>query len=122
MTSYTLEFPSDRLFARMLRIIQAAGANYGRPFEWTFGGGTVLALRHQHRFSKDIDVFVPDPQYLGYLSPRLSDTAALGDPDYEEGAEFVKLRYPEGEVDFVAAPDPSACADAPWVRSDRRQR
>lgn len=33
------------------------------PF-WTFGGGTVLMLRHGHRLSKDIDIFVPDPQYL----------------------------------------------------------
>ena len=32
------------------------------PF-WTFGGGTVLMLRHSHRLSKDIDIFVPDPQY-----------------------------------------------------------
>ena len=34
------------------------------PF-WTFGGGTVLMFRYQHRLSKDIDIFVPDPQYLG---------------------------------------------------------
>lgn len=32
---------------------------------WTFGGGTVLMLRYNHRFSRDIDLFVPDPQYLG---------------------------------------------------------
>lgn len=34
---------------------------------WTFGGGTVLMLRHAHRLSKDIDIFVPDPQYLGFV-------------------------------------------------------
>lgn len=28
---------------------------------WTFGGGTVLMLRFDHRLSKDIDLFVPDP-------------------------------------------------------------
>jgi len=39
------------------------------PF-WTFGGGTVLMLRYQHRLSKDIDIFVPDPQYLGFVTPR----------------------------------------------------
>ena len=39
------------------------------PF-WTFGGGTVLMLRYRHRLSKDIDIFVPDPQYLGFVSPR----------------------------------------------------
>ena len=32
-------------------------------------------LRHHHRFSKDIDIFIPDPQYLGYLSPRLNGEA-----------------------------------------------
>lgn len=31
------------------------------PF-WTFGGCTVLMLRYQHRLSKDIDIFVPNPQ------------------------------------------------------------
>jgi hypothetical protein len=45
------------------------------PF-WTFGGGTVLMFRYQHRHSKDIDIFVPDPQYLGFTTPRLSDIAA----------------------------------------------
>ena len=45
------------------------------PF-WTFGGGTVLMLRYEHRKSKDIDIFVPDPQYLGFATPRLSDVAA----------------------------------------------
>lgn len=44
---------------------------------WTFGGGTVLMLRHGHRLSKDIDLFVPDPQYLGFVNPRLSDVAAV---------------------------------------------
>jgi hypothetical protein len=33
-------------------------------------------FRYQHRLSKDIDIFVPDPQYLGFVTPRLSDVAA----------------------------------------------
>jgi hypothetical protein len=33
-------------------------------------------FRCGHRLSKDIDIFVPDPQYLGFVTPRLSDTAA----------------------------------------------
>jgi predicted nucleotidyltransferase component of viral defense system len=32
---------------------------------WTFGGGTILMLRYDHRFSKDIDLFVPDPNTSG---------------------------------------------------------
>jgi hypothetical protein len=74
------------------------------PF-WTFGGGTVLMLRHQHRMSKDIDIFVPDPQYLGFVSPRLSDAAENVSQDYVEGPGFVKLLRPEGEIDFVASPN-----------------
>lgn len=75
------------------------------PF-WTFGGGTVLMFRYRHRLSKDIDIFVPDPQYLGYVTPRLSDTAAELTQDYiESSSSFVKLQFEEGEVDFVASPN-----------------
>ena len=69
---------------------------------WTFGGGTVLMLRIAHRQSKDIDLFVPDPQYLGYVNPRLSDVAEQVSGDYQEGAEFIKLYFPQGEIDIVA--------------------
>jgi predicted nucleotidyltransferase component of viral defense system len=74
------------------------------PF-WTFGGGTVLMLRYRHRVSKDIDIFVPDPQYLGYVSPRLSDVAEAVSDQYVEGPGFIKLLRPEGEIDFVASPN-----------------
>lgn len=70
---------------------------------WTFGGGTVLMLRHGHRLSKDIDIFVPDPQYLGFVSPRLSDVAESVTSDYVEGPGYIKLLRPEGEIDFVAS-------------------
>jgi hypothetical protein len=53
------------------------------PF-WTFGDGTVLMFRYQHRLSKDIDIFVPDPQYLGFVTPRLSDIAAAVSTEYVE--------------------------------------
>jgi predicted nucleotidyltransferase component of viral defense system len=81
-------------------------ANHGiqNPF-WTFGGGTVLMLRYRHRMSKDIDIFVPDPQYLGFVSPRLSDVAEAVSDKYVEGPGFVKLLRPEGEIDFVASPN-----------------
>lgn len=72
------------------------------PF-WTFGGGTVLMLRYGHRLSKDVDIFVPDPQYLGFVNPRLSDLAADITSDYEEHAQFVKLNLPQGEIDFVVS-------------------
>lgn len=74
------------------------------PF-WTFGGGTVLMLRYQHRMSKDIDIFVPDPQYLGFVCPRLSGIAEEISTEYVESNEFVKLIRAEGEIDFVASPN-----------------
>ncbi len=77
------------------------------PF-WTFGGGTVLMLRYRHRMSKDIDIFVPDPQYLGFVNPRLSDVAEGVSDQYVEGPGYIKLLRSEGEIDFVASPNLTA--------------
>lgn len=97
----------EALFPRALALVDDI-ERYGGlrdPF-WTFGGGTVLMFRYGHRLSKDIDIFVPDPQYLGFVTPRLSDTAAGLTQDYTEMAgSFVKLQFDEGEIDFVAAPN-----------------
>lgn len=70
---------------------------------WTFGGGTVLMRRYVHRVSNDIDIFLPDPQYLGHLSPRLNATVESLTSSYVEQAGFLKLRFPEGEIDFIVA-------------------
>lgn len=97
----------EALFPRALTLIAEVRTHGGMddPF-WTLGGGTVLMFRYRHRLSKDIDIFVPDPQYLGFVSPRLSDVAASLTEDYTEASDaFVKLQFEEGEVDFVAAPN-----------------
>ena len=62
-------------------------------------------LRYRHRMSKDIDIFVPDPQYLGFVSPRLSDAAEAVSDKYVEGPGIVELLRPESEIDFVASPN-----------------
>ncbi|MCD6662117.1 MAG: nucleotidyl transferase AbiEii/AbiGii toxin family protein [Comamonas sp.] len=97
----------ESLFPRALALIDEI-SQYGGitdPF-WTLGGGTVLMFRYRHRMSKDIDIFVPDPQYLGFVTPRLSDTAADMTGDYtEQPGMFVKLQFEEGEVDFISAPN-----------------
>ena len=105
--------PWEVLFQRALRLVDDIQRHGGLadPF-WTFGGGTVLMFRFGHRLSKDIDIFVPDPQYLGYVTPRLSDTAASLTEEYTEmPGSFVKLQFEEGEIDFVAAPN---LTDAAW--------
>jgi len=91
------------------------------PF-WTFGGGTVLMLRHRHRVSKDIDIFVPDPQYLGFVTPRLNDSAEGISQDYVEGPAYVKLLRPEGEIDFVASPNLKTQAFKEWTLLGRKVR
>ena len=58
---------------------------------------------YAHRKSKDIDIFVPDPQFLGYVNPRLGGRGEEVTTDYMDGTEFVKLFLPEGEIDFVAS-------------------
>lgn len=102
MTKPDLNKPGiwQALFPHALTLMGHLETQIKQPW-WTFGGGTVLMLRIDHRQSKDIDLFVPDPQYLGYLNPRLSDAAEQITVDYEENAEFIKLFLPAGEIDIV---------------------
>lgn len=93
----------ESLFRKALQIIDSVDADILAPDRWSFGGGTVLMRRYRHRFSKDIDIFVPDPQYLGHLSPRLNDTVEAMATHYIEQANFIKLYFSEGEIDIVAA-------------------
>jgi hypothetical protein len=59
--------------------------------------------RHRHRLSKDIDIFLDASQVLNYLSPRLNDAIRGLSPDYVEQANSLKVRFVEGEVDFIVA-------------------
>ena len=94
----------ELLFQRALILIDSA-RDIGIPVnDWTFGGGTVLMRRHRHLLSKDVDIFINDPQFLGYLTPRLSPTAESLTTQYIEDHKHVKLVFSEGEIDFVAAP------------------
>jgi len=70
---------------------------------WSLGGGTVLMFYYGHRKSKDIDIFIPDPQFLGYVNPRMGGRGENITSDYKDAADYVKLFLPEGEIDFVAS-------------------
>lgn len=93
----------ETLFQRALVLIDSVQKAGITLTDWTFGGGTALMRRYRHRFSKDIDIFIPDPQYLNYLSPHLNDTAEAMTGDYTLQAEYLKLQFPEGEIDFVVS-------------------
>jgi predicted nucleotidyltransferase component of viral defense system len=93
------------LFKKALRLIEDIKTHGTKNLYWTFGGGTVLMRRYMHRLSKDIDIFVPDPQALNYVSPRLNDAAEEMTHHYVEANGYIKLFLEEGEIDFVAAPN-----------------
>lgn len=94
----------ETLFKRAMRVLDSAIRTGVPEDDWSFGGGTVLMLKQRHRFSKDIDIFVSDPQYITAFSPRVNDRAEDDSRGYDEQHQYVKLYYPEGEVDFVASP------------------
>ncbi len=93
----------ERLLERAMSGIDAL-AETGTPLRWwTFGGGTALMVQFQHRNSRDIDLFIADEQYLTMLSPRLGGEAIWNCPDYDEQAHYLKLKYVEGEIDFIVS-------------------
>ncbi|KQT08100.1 nucleotidyl transferase AbiEii/AbiGii toxin family protein [Ramlibacter sp. Leaf400] len=100
----------QELLAQALTLTDHLATMVRKPV-WSFGGGTVLMLRLNHRHSKDIDLFVPDPQYLGHFSPRLTDAAEALTTNYQEAAEYIKLLLPTGEIDIVVG---TPLTDAPW--------
>jgi hypothetical protein len=110
--------PWATLFASALTLTDHLATVIERPV-WAFGGGTVLMLRLNHRHSRDIDLFVPDPQYLGHMTPRLCDAAERLTTEYVEAAEFVKLLLPAGEIDIVVG---QPLTDRPWERVGHRGR
>lgn len=91
------------LLERAMRGIDALEKR-GTPLKFhTFGGGTALMTQFEHRYSKDIDLFIPDPQYLALLSPRLGGEEIWGCGNYDEAAHYLKIRYEEGEIDFIVS-------------------
>ncbi len=91
-----------------------------RDVDWSFGGGTAMRLFHDHRESKDVDIFVTDPYVISALSPRLNGTTERLTGDYSEMSNYLKLRFLEGEVDFIIAP--KLVDDVPFVERVVRGR
>ena len=95
----------EKLLEKAVKYITSStlgNSGEGKPL-WSLGGGTVLMLEYRHRLSKDIDIFLPDPQLLGYFSPRLNDVIEADVERYDEQAEYIKLIYDDGEIDFIVA-------------------
>jgi hypothetical protein len=87
------------------RMVSDAEQHAKSKLDAHLGGGTRLMLALQHRISHDVDLFIRDPQWLGYLTPRLNDRFEHLIDAYEEGSSSLKLRLPEGEIDFIVSMD-----------------
>ena len=65
-----------------------------------------MMLQIDHRASRDVDIFLPDPQLLPYLDPQKHDFQFEIQPDaYEsDGIRSLKLAFDKiGEIDFIVA-------------------
>jgi hypothetical protein len=82
-------------------MVDDASSRAKSEFKPLLGGGTRLMLALEHRISDDIDLFMRDPQWIGYLSPRLNDKFEHLISTYDEGATALKLKLKEGEIDFI---------------------
>ena len=63
-----------------------------------------MMLQIDHRESHDVDIFLPDPQLLPFLDPKLHDFEfEILPSDYQgDGARFLKLAFAGiGEIDFI---------------------
>ncbi len=75
-----------------------------------------MMLQIGHRESHDVDIFLPDPQYLGLLNPDKNDFKFEVLPtEYNgDGAGFLKLAFENiGEIDFIVG---HAMTDQPTLR------
>ena len=96
-----------RLFRIACSLIDQVNSDHKIIDQWSFGGGTAMMLQIDHRQSDDIDIFLPDPQLLSYLDPKLHDFEfEIMPSDYQgDGSRFLKLAFEDiGEIDFIASP------------------
>lgn len=96
-----------RLFRIACSLIHQVNSEQTIVDRWSFGGGTAMMLQIDHRESHDVDIFLPDAQFLPFLDPKLHDFEFEIQPsDYRgDGSGFLKLAFDGiGEIDFIVGP------------------
>ena len=108
MTASDLRAPWWRLFQIARSLIRQVNSKQSIIDHWTFGGGTAMMLQIEHRESRDVDIFLTDPQLLSFLDPQKWDFVFEISPNgYEsDGTRFQRLVFDQiGEIDFIVAQD-----------------
>jgi hypothetical protein len=82
-----------KLFREACSLIRQVNSEQAIIDHWTLGGGTAMMLQIDHRVSRDVDIFLDDPQLLGFLDPRTHDfTFGIQPTSYAgDGTRFLKL-------------------------------
>ncbi len=63
-----------------------------------------MMLQIDHRESRDVDIFLPDPQLLSFLDPQTHDfQLEIRPTDHQgDGSSFLKFAFKDiGEIDFI---------------------
>jgi Nucleotidyl transferase AbiEii toxin, Type IV TA system len=93
-----------RLFRIACALIRQVNSEQSVIDHWTFGGGTAMMLRIDHRESHDVDIFLSDPQLLSFLDPQKRDFQfEIRPADYGgDASSFQKIAFRDvGEIDFI---------------------
>jgi len=95
-----------QLFRQACSLIEQVNSKQLIIDSWSFGGGTAMMLQIDHRDSRDIDIFLSDPQLLRFLDPETNTLRFEMRPSQVTGDGIRHLKFafdPIGEIDFIVA-------------------
>lgn len=110
MNSSQLEGDWPKLLDRALTALDTLP----REPAWSWGGGTALAIRLDHRVSLDIDIFLTDADDLRGLFPTANPVVRAMTDQWQQPGHYLKLLFGEGELDFIAALPRTEKPCKPW--------
>jgi hypothetical protein len=84
-----------------------------------FGGGSSLTAQYDHRLSRDVDIFLPDPQLISYVTPRFNDTIEKNVKTYQTTWNSCQIILNDGSrIDFVYSTQVSKYRPVSFVFDD----
>jgi hypothetical protein len=104
---------------RLLALALEALGTLAPATHWTWGGGTALAIRLDHRISFDIDIFLNDADAMRLLSPQRNPTVRAITDNWQEPGHYLKLLCNEGEIEFIVSALRTEPGHRPWAFEGR---
>jgi len=88
---------------KLLDLALVALDTLAEDVQWSWGGGTALAMHLGHRISHDIDIFLTDSAALHGLFPQNNPTVREITDRWQQPGRYLKLERKEGEIDFIVS-------------------